>query len=74
METSDMAIAIVEKIGRKWRPAVWPCADQMGSKFDVFFFFFFFVDQGKALSPSKYHYKWCFAGVPMMAQHWMLAW
>ena len=47
--------------------------DQLCQRFLLLFF------SGWGLGGSKYHYKWAiiavfFAGVPMMVQHWMLAW
>ena len=55
---------------------------QRGSNFDWFMTFFFLnvegrEDPNKTISDhhrpaSKTPFEWCFAGVPMMAQHWML--
>ena len=52
-----------------------------GCKFMTFFFFIFLVDEGiedlntTISGPSSAHQRNAiFAGVPMMAQHWMLAW
>ena len=57
------------------------------SEWDQFcrvFFFFFLVDEGiddplplkvgHHRPASKKSFKWCFAGMPMMAQYWILTW
>ena len=60
---------------------------QRGPDFDNFFLFIFFfswcqrggriqipLKAGHHQHASETPFKWCFVGVPMMAQHWMLSW
>ena len=55
---------------------------QRASNFEFFFFSFVLVDEGiQVLIKAGHHwlasetpFKWCFAGVPKMAQYCMLAW